>query len=138
MCIWRLDLYKLLNRVPAVWHLRLDLYKLLKLERDQNFREVLGEISGVRLRAELSDGGGYRATADAHFIAHYSEHNQHLKISTSTTDARAGLTGLDESGRKSGAVACIRRDLCPAVDGMVDDDDDDENTVSRICLIKTR
>ncbi|CAH0401467.1 unnamed protein product [Chilo suppressalis] len=72
----------------AVWHLRLDLYKLLKLERDQNFREVLGEISGVRLRAELSDGGGYRATADAHFIAHYSEHNQHLKISTSTTDAR--------------------------------------------------
>ncbi|RVE49548.1 hypothetical protein evm_005776 [Chilo suppressalis] len=28
----------------------------------------------------------------------------------------AGWSGLDESDRKSGAVACIRRDLCPAVD----------------------
>ncbi|CAH0764124.1 unnamed protein product [Diatraea saccharalis] len=74
----------------AVWHLRLDLYKLLNLERDPNYREVLGGITGARLHVELSDGGGQRAAADAHLVAHHSHRNQHLRISTSTTDAKVG------------------------------------------------
>ncbi|KAL0820116.1 hypothetical protein ABMA28_006056 [Loxostege sticticalis] len=74
----------------AVWHLRLDLYKLLKLERDPNYRDVLNSITGVRLSAQLADAGGHHASADAHFISHYSANNQHLRISTSTTDARVG------------------------------------------------
>ncbi|XP_063831034.1 CD109 antigen [Ostrinia nubilalis] len=78
----------------AVWHLRLDLYKLLKLERDPNYRDVLNSITGVRLSAQLTDARGQHAAADAHFVAHYSARDQHLRISTSTTDARAPSRAL--------------------------------------------
>ncbi|XP_013162940.1 PREDICTED: CD109 antigen [Papilio xuthus] len=74
----------------AVWHLRLDLYKLLKLENDPNYREVLAGITGVRLSAQLGDAVGGRAAAEVHFVPHYSPNNHHLRVSTSTTDARVG------------------------------------------------
>ncbi|XP_026743707.1 CD109 antigen [Trichoplusia ni] len=74
----------------AVWHLKLDLYKLLRLQNDPNYREVLNSITGVRLSAQLSDAAGGRASADVHFVAHYSANNHHIRISTSTTDARVG------------------------------------------------
>ncbi|XP_032519438.2 CD109 antigen [Danaus plexippus] len=74
----------------AVWHLKLDLYKLLKLDNDPNYREVLNGITGVRLSASLVDASGGRATADAHFVAHQSPNHHHLRVSTSTTDARVG------------------------------------------------
>ncbi|XP_047030679.1 CD109 antigen [Helicoverpa zea] len=74
----------------AVWHLKLDLYKLLRLQNDPNYREVLNSITGVRLSAQLVDAVGSHATADVHFVAHYSANNQHIRISTSTTDARVG------------------------------------------------
>ncbi|XP_068620051.1 CD109 antigen [Battus philenor] len=74
----------------AVWHLRLDLYKLLKLENDPNYRDVLSGVTGVRLNAQLADALGGRAAADVHFVAHYSPNNHHLRVATSTTDARVG------------------------------------------------
>ncbi|CAG5055794.1 unnamed protein product [Parnassius apollo] len=76
----------------AVWHLRLDLYKLLKLENDPNYREVLNGITGVRVTAQLADAVGGRAAADVHFVPHYSPNNHHLRVSTSTTDARVPTT----------------------------------------------
>lgn len=74
----------------AVWHLKLDLYKVLHLQNDPNYRDVLNGITGVRLNAQLQDALGSRATADMHFIAHHSANNQHIRIATSTTDARVG------------------------------------------------
>ncbi|CAB3251025.1 unnamed protein product [Arctia plantaginis] len=74
----------------AVWHLKLDLYKLLRLQNDPNYRDVLNSITGVRLSAQLVDAVGSHANADVHFIAHYSANNQHIRIATSTTDARVG------------------------------------------------
>ncbi|KAI8419742.1 LOW QUALITY PROTEIN: hypothetical protein MSG28_008421 [Choristoneura fumiferana] len=38
----------------------------------------------------LSDAGASRASADLHLVAHYSPKHQHIRISTSTTDARVG------------------------------------------------
>jgi hypothetical protein len=49
---------------------------------------VLRGVSGVRLSAALADGAGHQAVADAHFVAHYSANDQHIRVSTSTTDAR--------------------------------------------------
>ncbi|KAH9631713.1 hypothetical protein HF086_014714, partial [Spodoptera exigua] len=72
----------------AVWHLKLDLYKLLRLQSDPNYREVLNSVTGVRLSAQLVDAVGSHASADVHFVAHYSANNQHIRIATSTTDAR--------------------------------------------------
>ncbi|XP_075980863.1 macroglobulin complement-related isoform X2 [Anticarsia gemmatalis] len=74
----------------AVWHLKLDLYKLLRLQNDPNYREVLNSVTGVRLSAQLVDAVGSHATADMHFIAHYSANNQHIRIATSSTNARVG------------------------------------------------
>lgn len=74
----------------AVWHVRLDLYKLLKLERDPNYRETLNGITGVRLNAQLTDALGGRATADMRLVPHHSPGGRHLRISTTTTDARVG------------------------------------------------
>ncbi|XP_035435862.2 CD109 antigen [Spodoptera frugiperda] len=74
----------------AVWHLKLDLYKLLRLQSDPNYREVLNSVTGVRLSAQLVDAVGSHAAADVHFVAHYSANNQHIRIATSTTDARVG------------------------------------------------
>ncbi|XP_063540497.1 CD109 antigen [Cydia strobilella] len=74
----------------AVWRLKVDLYKLLKLQNDPNYRDVLNGVTGVRLSASLSDGGGARASADLHAVAHYSPKHQHIRLSTSTTDARVG------------------------------------------------
>ncbi|XP_037873449.1 CD109 antigen [Bombyx mori] len=73
-----------------VWHLKLDLYNLLHLQSDPNYREVLNSITGIRLTAQLLDVGGYHASADVHFIAHYSPNNQQIKISTTTTSAKVG------------------------------------------------
>ncbi|XP_060805697.1 CD109 antigen isoform X2 [Amyelois transitella] len=74
----------------AVWHVRLDLYKLMKLEHDANYRETLSGVTGVRLNAQLTDGSGNRASADMRLVAHHSPTHQHIRISTSTTDARVG------------------------------------------------
>ncbi|KAM3959264.1 macroglobulin complement-related [Aphomia sociella] len=74
----------------AVWHMRLDLYKLLRLEGDPNYREVLNSITGVRLNAQLQDALGAHANAEARFVAHHSPGHRHIRISTTTTDARVG------------------------------------------------
>ncbi|XP_038211501.1 CD109 antigen [Zerene cesonia] len=74
----------------AVWHLKIDLYKLLHLEKDPNYRETLDGITGIRLNAQLADARGARAAADVHLVAHYSPNHHHIRVSTSTTNARVG------------------------------------------------
>ncbi|GBP50527.1 CD109 antigen [Eumeta japonica] len=74
----------------AVWHLKLDLYKQLHLENQGNYKEVLAGITGIRLSAQLLDAVGGHANAEMRFVAHYSPRNHHIRISTSTTDARVG------------------------------------------------
>ncbi|XP_049876767.1 CD109 antigen [Pectinophora gossypiella] len=74
----------------AVWHLKMDLYKLLRLQNEPNYRDVLNGVTGVRLSAQLADAVGGRAAADMHLVAHYSPGDRHIRISTSTTDARVG------------------------------------------------
>lgn len=59
-----------------------------ELQNDRNYREVLNGVTGVRLSAQLLDAGGGHATAEVHFVAHYSPVNRHIRISTSTNDAR--------------------------------------------------
>ncbi|XP_047526413.1 CD109 antigen [Pieris napi] len=74
----------------AVWHLKMDLFKLLRLENDPNYRETLAGITGIRLNAQLSDAMGARASADVHLVAHHSPNQHHIRVSTSTTNARVG------------------------------------------------
>ncbi|XP_026496456.1 CD109 antigen [Vanessa tameamea] len=74
----------------AVWHLRLDLYELLGLEKDPNYREVLNSVTGIRLSATLTDALGGRAAADVRLLAHVSPDHHHIRVSTSTTDAKVG------------------------------------------------
>ncbi|XP_045452691.1 CD109 antigen [Melitaea cinxia] len=74
----------------AVWRLRLDLYELLGLEKEPNYREVLNSITGVRLSATLTDSLGGRASADMRMLAHVSPDHHHIRVSTSTTDAKVG------------------------------------------------
>ncbi|KAL4702373.1 hypothetical protein ACJJTC_018012, partial [Scirpophaga incertulas] len=73
-----------------VWHLRVDLYKLLRLEKEINYRAVLNEITGLRFMVQLADGAGHQASAEARFISHQSENHNNLRVSTTTTDARVG------------------------------------------------
>ncbi|XP_053614245.1 CD109 antigen [Plodia interpunctella] len=74
----------------AIWHVKLDLYTLMNLERDANYRETLSGVTGVRLNAQLTDGSGGRASADMRLVAHHSPTNQHIRVATSTTDAKVG------------------------------------------------
>ncbi|XP_026320677.1 uncharacterized protein LOC113230803 [Hyposmocoma kahamanoa] len=74
----------------AVWHLKLDLYKLLRLQNEPNYREVLSGVTGVRLSAQLADAVGGHAGAELRFVAHHSPGHKHIRIRTSTTDARVG------------------------------------------------
>ncbi|CAH0713091.1 unnamed protein product, partial [Brenthis ino] len=80
----------LLPGQDAVWHLKIDLYKLLKLENTSDYRDTLNAITGIRLNAQLTDARGSRASADVRLVAHRSPGHHHIRVSTTTTDARVG------------------------------------------------
>lgn len=74
----------------GIWHIKLDLYNLMKLQNERNHRDILNSVTGVRITAHLQDAQGGQASADVRFIAHYSPRNHHIRVSTTTTDAKIG------------------------------------------------
>ena len=66
-----------------------------ELENTADYRETLNAITGIRLSAQVVDARGARASADARLVAHRSPAHHHIRVSTSTTDARVGWLTIE-------------------------------------------
>ncbi|CAG9805498.1 unnamed protein product [Chironomus riparius] len=75
---------------PGVWELKIDLRNDLKLGDDRVSKDFLREVSQVRLTANYIDPRGDRAQSEILFLSHYSPQNNHIKVTTSTTNGRVG------------------------------------------------
>lgn len=76
---------------PGVWEMKIDLRHDLNLDfESRQSKDFLREISQLRLTANYIDPRGERAQADILFLAHFSPLNNHIKVTTSTTNGRVG------------------------------------------------
>lgn len=74
----------------GVWEMKIDLLDNLGLEGQDNAQELANGIESMRIHASFQDGNGQRAETDLLLIAHYSPTNRHIKVSTTTKDAKVG------------------------------------------------
>ncbi|XP_020296653.1 CD109 antigen [Pseudomyrmex gracilis] len=74
-----------------VWSIKMDLRKELGLERDADrAKQVLNDITSMRIYAHFIDGEGSRTQTELLLLAHESPNMRHIKISTSTEKPRVG------------------------------------------------
>lgn len=74
---------------PGVWEYNIDLKDELQQQGTRNPQEI-NEISQLRINAEFKTLTGERINAEMLMLSHYSPENKHLRISTSTKDAKVG------------------------------------------------
>lgn len=79
-----------MSEKPGVWELKIDLRNDLQLDESRSSREFLRDISSLSLTAVYVDPKGERAKADVLMLSHYSPQNNHVKVTTSTTNGRVG------------------------------------------------
>jgi CD109 antigen len=79
-----------MSEKPGVWELKIDLRNDLNLDDSRTSKEFLRDISSLRLYANYIDPYGERAQAEILYLSHYSPNNNHIKVTTSTTDGRVG------------------------------------------------
>lgn len=58
------------------------------LEGNDNPYGVLNDIDSMRIYASFKDGEGERAQTELLLFSHYSPSNRHIKVSTTTKDAK--------------------------------------------------
>lgn len=86
---WPLRRLRMSER-KGIWELKIDLRNDLNLGEDRGGRDFLNDVTQMRLQANYMDDRGERATADVLCVSHQSPHNRHIKVSTSTQNARVG------------------------------------------------
>lgn len=79
-----------MSEKDGVWELQVDLRNELNLDDGRNARDFLNEVQSMRLTAVYIDPRGERATSEILMLAHHSPQNQHIKIATSTVQAKVG------------------------------------------------
>jgi CD109 antigen len=75
---------------PGVWEIKIDLKNDLELDDSRQSKEFLRDITQLRLDANYINPNGERAQADLLFLSHYSPQNNHIKVTTSTTNGKVG------------------------------------------------
>lgn len=75
---------------PGIWEMKIDLQNDLNINFGSQSREFINEIQSMRLNANFIDPRGERTSADLLLLAHYSPQNHHIKVSTSTKNAKVG------------------------------------------------
>lgn len=80
-----------MSEKAGVWELKIDLRNDLLLDdNSQSSKDFLRSISTLRLYANYIDPRGDRAQAEILFLSHFSPQNNHIKVTTSTTNGRVG------------------------------------------------
>ncbi|XP_055376431.1 CD109 antigen [Condylostylus longicornis] len=74
----------------GVWELLIDLRYDLNIENNRNGEDVLTNIQTLKLEATFNDGTGEFVRAELMLLSHYSPKNRHIKINTSTKNAKVG------------------------------------------------
>lgn len=79
-----------MSEKPGIWELKIDLRNDLNMDNSRTSKEFLNEIINMRLTANFIDFRGERTTAEALLLSHFSPQNKHIKVYTSTEDAKVG------------------------------------------------
>lgn len=58
------------------------------LDEDKRAAEILKDIDSMRISASFKDPEGERVNAELLLLSHYSPLNHHVKVSTSTVNAK--------------------------------------------------
>lgn len=74
----------------GIWELKIDLRNDLRLAEDRTSNEFLAEVTQIKLQANFVDHRGERASTNLLLLAHNSPRNKHIKVSTSTRNAKVG------------------------------------------------
>lgn len=80
----------LMSEKKGIWELKIDLRNDLNLGDDRQSREFLTDVQQMILVANFIDERGERATTDVLLLSHHSPHNRHIKVTTSTHQAKVG------------------------------------------------
>lgn len=87
-----IEAIKMSSEFLGVWPFKLDLREKLGLDEDSSTNpvEVLNDVESIKVSAYFRDSLGERAQTELLLMAHYSPNNHHIKITTSTKDAKVG------------------------------------------------
>ncbi|XP_023724230.1 CD109 antigen [Cryptotermes secundus] len=81
---------KMSTEKMGVWEMKVDLRTQLGYDENRRARELLNDIQSMRITADYSDGMGERTSSTMLLLSHFSPTNHHIKVSTSTRDAKVG------------------------------------------------
>ncbi|XP_065338347.1 CD109 antigen [Cloeon dipterum] len=87
------QLVKMSSEKPGIFSLKIDLRSQLGGDdaNERRLREMLNDVASLKLTANFKDSkDGFRTTAELTAVSHWSPNNQHLKVFTSTKNAKVG------------------------------------------------
>lgn len=79
-----------MSETLGVWELKIDLRNDLNMDESRSAKEFLNDVQNMRIQANFVDARGERANTDILLLGHHSPQNQHIKVSTSTQEAKVG------------------------------------------------
>nr|CAD7430447.1 unnamed protein product [Timema monikensis] len=74
----------------GVWEMKVDLRTQLGYDENARSKDLLNDIQSMKISASFLDARGERVGADLLLLSHFSPMNHHIKVSTSTRDAKVG------------------------------------------------
>ncbi|CAG2055740.1 unnamed protein product [Timema podura] len=72
----------------GVWEMKVDLRTQLGYDENARSKDLLNDIQSMKISASFLDARGERVGADLLLLSHFSPMNHHIKVSTSTRDAK--------------------------------------------------
>ncbi|KAK6643489.1 hypothetical protein RUM43_004996 [Polyplax serrata] len=81
---------KMSSQYTGVWELDVDLKSELSLGENRLGRGMLNDIRNLKLQVLFRDPLGQDARTEAYLATHYSPQNRHIKVTSSTQQARVG------------------------------------------------
>nr|CAD7260154.1 unnamed protein product [Timema shepardi] len=72
----------------GVWEMKVDLRSQLGYDENARSKDLLNDIQSMKISASFLDARGERVGADLLLLSHFSPMNHHIKVSTSTRDAK--------------------------------------------------
>lgn len=79
-----------MSETLGVWELKIDLRNDLNMDESRSAKEFLNDVQNMRIQANFVDARGERANTEILLLGHHSPQNQHIKVSTSTQEAKVG------------------------------------------------
>ena len=90
---------------PGIWELTIDLTSELAKTQGvgpggdkRRIKDLVNEITAIRLQANYKDGYGEQASADMQAMTQYSIGDKHIKVLSSTRNARVRPAPLFDDG----------------------------------------